>query len=109
MNRVLFFILLLSIWNSFLFFGNKLGISVILFIVPLLGVILYCLYKKKVIKRKRGFLLIIPIILLSCCYFIFDNSFFKFFNIIVIILLFMFMYIITVRPYFRVFNFFFMI
>ena len=106
MNRVLFFILLLSIWNSFLFFGNKLGISVILFIVPLLGVILYCLYKKKVIKRKRGFLLIIPIILLSCCYFIFDNSFFKFFNIIVIILLFMFMYIITVRPYFRVFNFF---
>ena len=81
MSSVLFFILLLSIWHSFLFFGNKLGLSVILFIIPLFGVILYCLYKKKIIKRKKGFLLSIPIILLSCCYFIFDNSLFKLFNI----------------------------
>lgn len=98
MNRLLLYILILSIWNSFLFFNNNLGLNVILFIIPLLGFIVYSLSKYKKLVNKKGLLLMIPIILLSISYLIYDNSFFKGFNVVIISTLFLLTYIYTINP-----------
>ena len=71
------YIFLLAIWFTILFIEEKLGLSVILFIIPLLIVIYVILEKNNRIKNKKGLILLIPIILLSATYFIFDNLFFK--------------------------------
>lgn len=104
MIKLFIFVFILSIWHSFLFYGKELGLSVILFILPLLGITFYVLKKWDKIERIYGLFFIIPIILLSCCYFIYDNYFFKMLNVIVIPFLFLLMYIITIRPSFKVFN-----
>ena len=101
MIKLLGIILLLSIWHSFLFFEKSLGISVILFVLPLLILIIGVLRREGKIKNKYGLLLGIPIIMLSCIYFIYDNWFFRLTNVIVIPGLFFLMYVLTVKPVYR--------
>lgn len=98
MNKYFKWILLLVLWNSILFYGKDLGISVILFMVPLLCFLIYVFKDKNVIKNKWGLLIAIPIVLLSLTYFIFDNIFFGILNLLVIPILFIIMYIMTVNP-----------
>lgn len=85
--KLILLTLILSIWNSILFYGHSLGVSVILFIIPLLCLIIYNLKSSKKIVNKESFYLLIPIILLSCTYFIYGNYTFRFLNGLVIILL----------------------
>ena len=51
------YIFLLAIWFTILFIGKKLGLSVILFIIPLLIVIYVILEKNNRIKNKKGLVL----------------------------------------------------
>ena len=88
-----FIILCIIILYLQLFYGNRLGINVILFIGPLLGFLYYVLKQNKKINNKKGLLFMIPIILLSIFYLIYDNVFFKVFNVLVITELFLFMYL----------------
>lgn len=101
MIKVLGIIILLSIWHSILFFSKNLGVSVILFILPLLILIILILRREGKIKNKYGLLLGIPIILLSCVYFIYNNWFFRLVNVLVIPMLFFMMYVLTVKPIYR--------
>ena len=98
MNKYFKWILLLVLWNSILFYGKDLGISVILFMIPLLIFLIYVFKDKKIIKNKWGLLIAIPILLLSLTYFIFDNMFFGILNLLVIPALFVLMYIMIVNP-----------
>lgn len=102
MSSLLLLILILTIWHSILFYGKNLGLSVILFIIPLL-LFLYNTLKSK-IKNKKGLLLIIPIVLLSLTYLLFDNAFFKVINIPIIAMLFILLYIFTIKPTFNLSN-----
>lgn len=98
----LLYVLLICIWNSILFFNKNLGINVILFMIPLIGLLLYILETNKKIKNKYGLLWFIPIILLSFSYLIYDNHFFKLMNICIIILCFLLMYIYTMEPTYKI-------
>ena len=98
MSSYVIWILLMSIWNVILFYGNRFGISVMLFMIPLLIFIYIFLKKNKKINNKKGLLFLIPIVLLSLTYTIFDNDLFYIFNCIVITLLFGIMYIYTIKP-----------
>ena len=93
-------ILLLSILNSILFYDKKLGINVILFMIPLLVLLVKTLKNK--IKNKKGLLFIIPIILLSTSYFIYDNTFFNTLNYIVISILLLLMFIYCIKPTYKI-------
>ncbi len=104
MSSLLIWILLLCVWNSILFFGKKLGVSVILFIMPFLIFVIHILISNNKIKNKYGLLFIIPIILLSLTYLFFNNWFFNLVNIPVIITLFIFMYIYTMKPTYNLGN-----
>ena len=99
MSSYIIWILLLSIWNILLFYGNRLGISVILFMIPLLIFIYIFLKKNDKIQNKKGLLFLIPIVLLSLTFTLFDNELFTFLNCIVITLLFGLMYIFTISFY----------
>lgn len=68
-------VLLLSIWQSILFWNKQPGISVILFVLPLVIFLIKFLEKSRKIKNKNAGLIAIPIILLSATYFIFNNDF----------------------------------
>ena len=98
------YIFLLAIWFTILFIEEKLGLSVILFIIPLLIVIYVILEKNNRIKNKKGLILLIPIILLSATYFIFDNLFFKILNTFVLTFLLLLLYIMTIRPTFHLYD-----
>ena len=87
MSKLFIWILFLSIWHSVLFYGCDYGISVVLFIIPLITFFVYSLKINKRVVNKYGYLFIIPIILLSSTYFIFYNTFFRLFNVIVISIL----------------------
>ncbi len=91
-------ILLLAIWNSILFYGKDLGLSVILFTVPLILFLVYTLKKQNLIKNKSGLLFIIPIIILSLTYLLYHNTTFYYLNSLVITGLFILMYIFTIKP-----------
>lgn len=101
MINLIFSILILSFYHSYLFYQNQLGLNIILFIIPLL-IFLYNVFfifdKKKMIRNRYGLLFLIPIILLSISYFIYDNYFFQWFNIIIITLSFFLMYLFTIKP-----------
>lgn len=97
MIKFILIALFLSIWHSILFFHHEMGLSVVLFVLPLLLFIIYVLKKEDKIENKYGLLLSIPIILLSCTYFVYDNWFFRTFNLVIIPLLFFLMYIITMK------------
>ena len=98
------FILLLSIWNMFLFYNDQYGLSVILFIVPLLYFIYYYLKKYKLLKNRRCLLLMIPIVLLSLTYLFFNNEFFYYLNQFVIPILILLMFVLTLHPNFNLKN-----
>ena len=68
-------ILLLSIWQSILFWNKNPGISVILFILPFIVFLIKYLEQKGKIKNEKTKLIAIPIVLLSATYFIFNNAF----------------------------------
>jgi len=106
MNKFFTWILLLVIGNSILFYDKDLGISVILFVVPLLVFLYYVFKEKHLIKNKYGLLLMIPIILLSLTYFIYNNNFFGFMNLFVIPILFVIMYIMAINPSSKAIQFF---
>lgn len=88
----------LAIFQSILFYGKEIGISMLLFSVIGNVIIYYILKKIKKIKNKNGFILIIPIILLSSTYFIFANRIFYILNILIIFLLNLLMYGIMINP-----------
>ncbi|MBR4178143.1 MAG: DUF4173 domain-containing protein [Bacilli bacterium] len=104
MNEFAIYCLLLAIWNVILFYGKDFGISVLLFIVPLL-IYFYFLFKKNnLIKNKKGLLFMIPIVILSMTFFIFNSNTFNVLNPLVIIGLILLMYIFTVKPIYNVKN-----
>ena len=76
--------LILSIWCTTLFFGKTIGLSMLLFIVPLTYYIIHILEKNGKVENSKAKVLIIPITLLASTYFIFNNSFFRTANIIII-------------------------
>lgn len=98
MNKLFKWIILLGIWNSILFYGKNLGISVVLFVLPLIIFLYYVLKTNKKINNKKGLLLIIPIVLLTISYFIFDSTFFNILNALIIPILIILMFIITIKP-----------
>ncbi len=98
MSSYILWIFLLAIWNVILFYGSKFGISVSLFILPLLIFIYYFLKKNNKINNKKGLIFMIPIFLLSLTYGIYDNELFSVLNFIVIILLFGVLYVSTIKP-----------
>lgn len=98
MKKLLLWIFLLTIWHSLLFFEKKLGLSVILFILPTLALLYYVFKKNNKIRNKQGLYWMIPIILLSSTYFLFNNSFFSLLNLFVIPILFTLLYIDTIEP-----------
>ena len=100
MTNLLIYIFLISIWNSVLFYEKQLGVSVVLFIVPLIVLLYYSLKKK--IKNKKGLLFSIPIILLSLTYMIYDNKTFNAFNFLSIPLLFILMFIYCIKPNYNI-------
>lgn len=76
--------LVLSIWCVTLFFEKRIGLSMLLFILPLTYYIIYILEKNNKIENSKAKILIIPIILLSSTYFIFNNTFFNAMNSFII-------------------------
>ena len=83
--------LFLSIWQYILFNKQSVGISAILFAIPVLYITIRLLKGK--IENKKSLLISIPIILLSITYFIFDNTVFRCINTVIIPLLYIIMII----------------
>ncbi len=81
--------LILSIWHSILFWDKEIGLSALLFAIPLIYVTVKILEGKT--ENKKALLLSIPIILLSSTYFLFNNSLFNALNIVIIPLLYIIM------------------
>ena len=75
---------ILAVLHSILFYGQELGISVLLFTLVVVFLIMQMLKQTNKIKNKKALLLSIPIILLSSTYLFFDNEFFNTLNFIVI-------------------------
>ena len=76
--------LFFSILQSVLLWKKLPGISVILFIIPLLLFFIFFLNKNKKIQNRRGLIWGLPIIALGFTYFIFNNGMFNFFNMFAI-------------------------
>lgn len=83
--------IILSIWFTTLFFGKSIGLSMLLFVVPLTYFIIHILENNNKIENKKAKIFIIPITLLSATYFIYNNQFFNIMNILVIPILVLFM------------------
>ena len=81
--------IILSIWHSILFWNKRIGLSALLFAIPLIYVTVKILDGK--IENKKALLLSIPILLLSSTYFLFNNSLFNALNIVIIPLLYVIM------------------
>ncbi len=61
MSSFVVYIIIMALWNVILFCGSSYGISVILFMLPLM-ILLYSYFKKNnLIKNKSGLLFMIPI------------------------------------------------
>ncbi len=101
MGEFILYLFLLSIWNVILFSGKSVGLSAVLFMVPMLILIYYFFKKKKLINNKKGLLFMIPIMLLSISYLIFDSTLFNGLNYLVIPTLMILMYIFTIKPTFK--------
>ena len=98
MSEFIIYIIFIALWNVILFYGKSFGISVILFMIPLVYLIYKYFKKNNLIMNKKGLLFIIPILLLSLSYFIFDSYLFNILNVPVIIVLLLLMYIYTIKP-----------
>ena len=100
MINLIIYILLFSIYTNILFYDHSIGLNWLLYCIPLILLSIYTLSKEKRIKHKSGLLFIIPIIILSISELLY-NSIFTDLNTIIIPLLFLFMYIYTIRPTFK--------
>lgn len=97
MKKSVFYLLLLGILESILFFKLQYGINVLLFIIPFCIFLIYYLKGNELIKNKKGFLFLIPILIISTMYMVYDNVF-SFLNMIAIPALFVIMIITIVNP-----------
>ena len=104
MYSFLSIVLLLALWHSILFYSQSLGVNVVLFTVPLCLFLIHVFKNKQLIKNKYGLLYSIPIVLLSISYLIYDINAFKILNAIAIPILYLFMYIFTINPTYKMGN-----
>lgn len=88
MRKIVLGSLFLSVLHSILFYGQNLGVSVLLFAIPSVFLLIGMLKKHNKVKNTKALYLSIPILLLSSTYLIFNNEFFNIVNMIVIPLLF---------------------
>ena len=95
--KILIGALFLSLWQSLLFWKQDLGISVLLFTIPIIWITTKLL--KGNIKNKKALLISIPIIVLSSTYFIFDNLTFYLINIVLIPILYLIMVIWAISDF----------
>lgn len=87
MKKAIIGALVLSILHSILFYGQQLGVSVLLFTVVSIFLLIGFLKKHNRVKNNNALMLSFPILLLSATYFIFYNKFFYTLNLIAIPLL----------------------
>ena len=87
MINIIIWSMIFSIWFTTLFFEKTIGLSMLLYVVPLTSYIIYIIKINKKEKNTKSKFLIIPIILLASTYFIYNNSFFRTTNIYVILIL----------------------
>lgn len=95
--KILIGALFLSLWQSLLFWKQDLGISVLLFTIPIIWITTKLL--KGNIKNKKALLISIPIIVLSSTYFIFDNLTFYLINIVLVPILYLIMVICAISDF----------
>lgn len=95
--KILIGALFLSLWQSLLFWKQDLGISVLLFTIPIIWITTKLL--KGNIKNKKALLISIPIIILSSTYFIFDNLTFYLINIVLVPILYLIMVIWAISDF----------
>ncbi|MBO5479001.1 MAG: DUF4173 domain-containing protein [Clostridia bacterium] len=84
MKKAIWGSLLIAILHSILFYGQELGISVLLFAVVSVFLLIAFLKKHNKVKNTNAFYLAFPILLLSSTYLIFNNTFFNVVNLFVI-------------------------
>ena len=84
MINILVGALVFSFWCVTLFFEKRIGLSMLLFILPLTYYIIYILQQNNKIENSKAKILLIPITLLSSTYFIFNNAFFNTMNSFII-------------------------
>lgn len=84
MKKAIWGSLALAILHSILFYGQDLGVSVLLFAIVSVFLLIAFLKKHNRIKNSNALYLSFPILLLSSTYFIFNNTFFSVLNVIVI-------------------------
>lgn len=87
MKKIVLGALFLSILHSVLFYGQDFGVSVVLFVIPMLLLIIYSLQSKNKVKNAKAFILSIPITLLSLTYALFNNGVLNVVNMIAIVVL----------------------
>lgn len=104
MKKIVLGVIALSIVHSILFWGQNLGVSVVLFTICELLLIVYSLKNKNKVKNSKAFLLCIPITLISLSYAIFNNVFFNIMNFFVIIVLTSIMIIWAIYGEFKIGN-----
>mgnify|MGYP002625549006 CR=1 FL=1 len=75
--------IIFAIWSVVLFYGKAIGLSMLLFAVPITLFIIHILEKRHNDLNKKSKILIIPIILLASTYLIYNNLFFNALNILV--------------------------
>lgn len=87
MKKAIIGSLILSVLHSVLFYGQDLGISVLLFAITIIFLLIAFLKKHGKVNNTNALYLSLPILLLSSTYFIFNNTFFYVLNLIIIPLL----------------------
>ncbi len=87
MRKIIIGSIFLSILHSVLFYGQDLGISVLLFAIPSVFLLVIMLKRHNKVKNEKALYLSIPILLLSSTYLIFNNEFFNVMNMVAIPLL----------------------
>ncbi len=94
--------LLLTIWNIILFFGQRLGLSVILFNIPTVILIVYILKKENKINNKYGLLFMVPIIVLSLSFLLYTSIVTLICNFFAIIIFYVLLLIYTVNKTYEI-------
>lgn len=102
MRKAVYGSLFLSILHSILFFGQDLGISVLLFAIPAVFLLIMMLKEHNKIKNDKALYLAIPILLLSSTYLFFNNEFFNVINMIAIPFLLGVMIVWTISDTFKI-------
>lgn len=89
--KILVGALFLGLWQSILFWNQGIGISALLFAIPVMYITINLLKGK--IQNKGALLISIPIILLSSTYLLFNNAELYLFNLVIIPVLYIIMII----------------